>query len=62
MLPRTARTEKRFDATQDAVVKPGWIPLAGFLAGYGAAQAVPASVFALSAYLAARLPASDGVC
>jgi len=45
---------------QDAVVKPGWISSADFLAGYGAAQAVPGPMFALSAYLGARLPGSDG--
>jgi len=45
---------------QDAVVKPGWVSSADFLAGYGAAQAVPGPMFALSAYLGARLPGSDG--
>lgn len=45
---------------QDAVVKPGWISSADFLAGYGAAQAVPGPMFALSAYLGARLPGADG--
>ena len=45
---------------QDAVVKPGWISSADFLAGYGAAQAVPGPMFALSAYLGARLPGSNG--
>jgi chromate transporter len=45
---------------QDAVVKPGWISSADFLAGYGAAQAVPGPMFALSAYLGARLPGDDG--
>ncbi|HYA65942.1 MAG TPA: chromate efflux transporter, partial [Burkholderiaceae bacterium] len=45
---------------QDAVVKPGWISSADFLAGYGAAQAVPGPMFALSAYLGARLPGGDG--
>jgi len=45
---------------QDAVVKPGWISSADFLAGYGAAQAVPGPMFALSAYLGARLPGSEG--
>jgi chromate transporter len=46
---------------QDAVVKPGWIPSADFLAGYGAAQAVPGPMFALAAYLGARLPDIGGV-
>jgi chromate transporter len=45
---------------QAAVVEPGWIPQADFLAGYGAAQAVPGPMFALSAYLGARLPGPDG--
>ncbi len=45
---------------QDAVVAPGWIPSADFLAGYGAAQAVPGPMFALSAYLGARLPDPGG--
>jgi chromate transporter len=45
---------------QEAVVAPGWISRADFLAGYGAAQAVPGPMFALSAYLGARLPGPDG--
>lgn len=45
---------------EDTVVKPGWIPRDEFLAGYGAAQAVPGPMFSLSAYLGARLPGSDG--
>jgi len=45
---------------QDAVVKPGWISSADFLAGYGAAQAVPGPMFAIAAYLGARLPGTDG--
>jgi chromate transporter len=31
-----------------------------FLAGYGAAQAVPGPMFTLAAYLGARLPGGDG--
>jgi len=46
---------------QDAVVKPGWISSADFLAGYGAAQAVPGPMFSLSAYLGARLPDINGI-
>lgn len=46
---------------QDAVVQPGWISQADFLAGYGAAQAVPGPMFALSAYLGARLPGGGAV-
>lgn len=34
-----------------AVVPPGWINDNGFLAGYGAAQAVPGPLFTFSAYL-----------
>ncbi len=45
---------------QDAVVRTGWIPAADFLAGYGAAQAVPGPMFSLSAYLGARLPGPGG--
>lgn len=36
---------------QKAVVAPGWVSLDGFLAGYGAAQAVPGPLFTFSAYL-----------
>lgn len=36
---------------RDAVVAPGWVSLNGFLAGYGAAQAVPGPLFTFSAYL-----------
>ena len=43
-----------------AVVDPGWVSNADFLAGYGAAQAVPGPMFALSAYLGARLPGPYG--
>ncbi|MGH8502532.1 MAG: chromate efflux transporter [Gammaproteobacteria bacterium] len=45
---------------EEAVVKPGWISSDEFLAGYGAAQAVPGPMFTLAAYLGARLPGSDG--
>jgi chromate transporter len=43
---------------RDAVVAPGWISDGSFLAGYGAAQAVPGPLFTFSAYLgaAAHLP------
>lgn len=43
---------------EDFVVNPGWIARDEFLAGYGAAQAVPGPMFSVSAYLGARL---DGV-
>ena len=36
---------------QAAVVPPGWVSNDGFLAGYGAAQAVPGPLFTFSAYL-----------
>lgn len=45
---------------EEAVVEPGWISQEEFLAGYGAAQAVPGPMFTLAAYLGARLPGSEG--
>jgi chromate transporter len=36
---------------RDAVLVPGWISDSGFMAGYGAAQAVPGPLFAVAAYL-----------
>lgn len=45
---------------EETVVNPGWVGADEFLAGYGAAQAVPGPMFTLAAYLGARLPASDG--
>jgi chromate transporter len=36
---------------QQAVVPPGWVGNDAFLAGYGAAQAVPGSLFTFAAYL-----------
>jgi chromate transporter len=38
---------------QTAVVPPGWVTNDVFLAGYGAAQAVPGPLFTFSAYLGA---------
>jgi chromate transporter len=38
---------------RDAVVSPGWVPENTFLAGYGAAQAVPGPLFTFAAYLGA---------
>ncbi len=38
---------------QEAVVAPGWVTQEGFLAGYGAAQAVPGPLFTFAAYLGA---------
>ena len=37
----------------EAVVAPGWVSEDAFLAGYGAAQAIPGPVFTFSAYLGA---------
>ncbi len=45
---------------EEAVVQPGWVSSDEFLAGYGAAQAVPGPMFTFSAYLGARLPGSEG--
>ena len=45
---------------EETVVAPGWISQDEFLAGYGAAQAVPGPMFTLAAYLGARLPGDDG--
>jgi chromate transporter len=47
---------------QQAVVPPGWISPGRFLAGYGAAQAVPGPLFTFAAYLgAAMTPGPNGV-
>ncbi|WP_442459627.1 chromate efflux transporter [Rhodoblastus sp.] len=40
---------------QQAVVPQGWIGNSAFLAGYGAAQAVPGPLFAFAAYLGAAM-------
>ena len=45
---------------RESVVAPGWITSDDFLAGYGAAQAVPGPLFTISAYLGARLPGPEG--
>jgi chromate transporter len=45
---------------QEAVVEPGWITESEFLAGYGAAQAVPGPMFSLAAFLGARLDGPQG--
>jgi chromate transporter len=39
-----------------AVVGPGWLTPDAFLAGYGAAQAMPGPMFTLAAFLGARMP------
>jgi chromate transporter len=47
---------------QGAVVPPGWVSNDAFLAGYGAAQAVPGPLFTFSAYLGAVMrPPPNGV-
>ena len=47
---------------QHAVVDPGWIGQDRFLAGYGAAQALPGPLFTFGAYLGAAMPtAPNGI-
>ncbi len=44
------------------VVRPGWVTNDAFLAGYGAAQAVPGPLFTFAAYLGAvMVPKPDGL-
>ena len=45
---------------QAGVVPPGWVSNEAFLAGYGAAQAVPGPLFSFAAYLGAVMPAPLG--
>jgi len=46
---------------QATVVSPGWLSVDEFLAGYGAAQAVPGPIFSLAAYLGTVLgPTPNG--
>jgi len=45
---------------QAAVVDPGWVSPSAFLAGYGAAQAVPGPLFTFAAYLGAVAAAPPG--
>ena len=45
---------------RDAVVSPGWISDSDFLAGYGAAQALPGPLFTFAAYLGAATSVSPG--
>jgi len=45
---------------RDAVVTPGWVSNNEFLAGYGAAQAVPGPLFTFAAYLGAVLHGKVG--
>jgi chromate transporter len=47
---------------REAVVAPGWVPADTFLAGYGAAQAVPGPLFTFAAYLGAVMaPSPNGI-
>jgi chromate transporter len=47
---------------RDAVVAPGWVTPDAFLAGYGAAQAVPGPLFTFAAYLGFIVgPSPNGV-
>jgi chromate transporter len=41
---------------EDAIVTSGWVTKENFLAGYGAAQAIPGPMFSFSAYLGAIIP------
>lgn len=45
---------------EQSLVDPGWLSRDDFMAGYGAAQAVPGPMFSLSAYLGAHLPGDSG--
>ena len=46
----------------ETVVEPGWVSDDRFLAGYGAAQAVPGPLFSFAAYLGAvEIPSPNGV-
>jgi chromate transporter len=45
---------------QAEVVPPGWVANDAFLAGYGAAQAVPGPLFTFAAYLGAAMRAGPG--
>lgn len=41
---------------EQRLVEPGWLSAETFLAGYGAAQAVPGPLFSLAAFLGASIP------
>lgn len=45
---------------EDAVVTPGWVTQRTFLAGYGAAQALPGPLFSFGAYLGASVFGASG--
>ena len=47
---------------EEGVVRPGWIGPSEFLAGYGAAQAVPGPLFTFAAFLGAAMePSPNGI-
>ena len=43
-----------FRCCKQTVVQPGWVPAGDFLAGYGAAQALPGPLFTFAAFLGAK--------
>ena len=45
---------------KELVVSPGWVTNSEFIAGYGAAQAVPGPLFTFSAYLGTSLDVESG--
>jgi len=45
---------------QETVVKPGWVSGSDFLAGYGAAQALPGPLFTFAAFLGAKASLGPG--
>jgi len=45
---------------RQALVAPGWVDEGSFLAGYGAAQAMPGPMFSLAAYLGSRMFGGQG--
>lgn len=45
---------------EEAVVRPGWVSASEFVAGYGAAQAIPGPMFSFAAYLGARIAGAGG--
>ncbi len=45
---------------EQGVVPPGWVSAGDFLAGYGAAQALPGPLFAFAAYIGALIPQELG--
>ena len=45
---------------KQAVVDPGWTDKGTFLAGYGAAQAVPGPLYSIAAFLGGRLHGDQG--